>query len=276
MGGGVVATTSSSAGPGTTNNNPGASDLFIYKPGAATAGNVYGTEAAMFAAWNKVPPPKRMAVDASLVAGTATLTLAWNLNGCTLFAMDTAALDTLQFAIGATIVGTEFWTVGAGLTVTNLGAGVWTPANGSVVNVEENSLLASFIAATPFVTIGAGVTLFLGILPFGLVGDDVNPTFNLTNATAVLSAVGVGSNSDDQLGQHSCEGVAGSTVNFAHDAETFARNITVAGQIFNETKNDTAGEMAYTAAVVGNWSGTNPSSVANALDRIAAKITPIP
>lgn len=34
--------------------------------------------------------------------------------------------------------------------------------------------------------------------------------------------------------------------------------------------------MTYTPAVLANWSGVAPTSIANALDRIAAKITPIP
>lgn len=39
--------------------------------------------------------------------------------------------------------------------------------------------------------------------------------------------------------------------------------------------NVSANNMMYMPAVVGNWSGTAPSSVANALDRIAAQIGPI-
>lgn len=37
-----------------------------------------------------------------------------------------------------------------------------------------------------------------------------------------------------------------------------------------------ANGMSYIATTVANWSGTNPTSVQNALDRIAAKDTPIP
>jgi len=37
-----------------------------------------------------------------------------------------------------------------------------------------------------------------------------------------------------------------------------------------------ASGLAYTPAVLANWSGTTPASVADALDRIAAKIGPIP
>ena len=37
-----------------------------------------------------------------------------------------------------------------------------------------------------------------------------------------------------------------------------------------------ATDVSYTPAVLADWSGTAPTSVANALDRIAAKITPIP
>jgi hypothetical protein len=37
-----------------------------------------------------------------------------------------------------------------------------------------------------------------------------------------------------------------------------------------------ANGLQYTATTVANWSGANPTSIQNALDRIAAKITPIP
>ena len=39
---------------------------------------------------------------------------------------------------------------------------------------------------------------------------------------------------------------------------------------------DNAGGVAYAPSVLANWSGVAPSSTANALDRIAAKIGPIP
>lgn len=41
-------------------------------------------------------------------------------------------------------------------------------------------------------------------------------------------------------------------------------------------KSAQAANVNYTPAIVGNWSGTAPTSVANALDRIAAHVGPIP
>jgi hypothetical protein len=50
----------------------------------------------------------------------------------------------------------------------------------------------------------------------------------------------------------------------------------LAGGAASPTALTAANGIAYTAAVVGNWNGNNPVSTAAALDRIAAKITPIP
>lgn len=52
-------------------------------------------------------------------------------------------------------------------------------------------------------------------------------------------------------------------------------NITLTGGTITETPLSTALGSTYAPAVLANWSGTTPTSVANALDRIAAKITPI-
>lgn len=45
---------------------------------------------------------------------------------------------------------------------------------------------------------------------------------------------------------------------------------------FMDMKSSDAINEAYEPAVLANWSGTAPTNVANALDRIAAKIGPIP
>jgi hypothetical protein len=57
------------------------------------------------------------------------------------------------------------------------------------------------------------------------------------------------------------------TISFA-DGATIAQ-VTQTSHIFSTN-------VTYTAADVANWSGTNPTSVANALDRIAAHVGPVP
>ena len=53
------------------------------------------------------------------------------------------------------------------------------------------------------------------------------------------------------------------------------RTITLLNSAPTPVLDTPATSMAYAPAVVANWSGTAPTSVANALDRIAAALGPI-
>jgi hypothetical protein len=49
-----------------------------------------------------------------------------------------------------------------------------------------------------------------------------------------------------------------------------------AASVVSELQVDDARGVRYVASSLPNWSGSNPTSVANALDRIAAHVGPIP
>jgi hypothetical protein len=70
--------------------------------------------------------------------------------------------------------------------------------------------------------------------------------------------------------------LTGAGVTFGGTAGAIPPTVNLAGGAPAPVALTSANGLAYTAAVVGDWSGTNPTSIKNALDRIAAKITPIP
>jgi hypothetical protein len=117
--------------------------------------------------------------------------------------------------------------------------------------------------------------LFTNVNNFPLFG----PLVNLEDATSTLALLVY-----DQLNFFSANGnlvsgVAGSTIAYAYDA-TWPGNpanpfFAFGGIYAPPVVSDKALSMSYAPAVLANWSGTAPTSVANALDRIAAKIGPI-
>ncbi len=71
-------------------------------------------------------------------------------------------------------------------------------------------------------------------------------------------------------------GPVGSTVQFFRDDTQPALASALFFGTYNDFMSSNSGNEMYVPAVAGDWSGTAPTSVANALDRIAAKIGPIP
>lgn len=123
------------------------------------------------------------------------------------------------------------------LAVTNAGA------NGGQIDIEEAGLLG--LSTVNVVTVGTGRSIFTVCQGPG--------------------TGGIGAHAFGGLGAVTVDRESSCTIGSPQDVTTF---ITINQSLGSQT--------AYTAALVANWSGTNPTSVANALDRIAAKITPIP
>jgi hypothetical protein len=121
------------------------------------------------------------------------------------------------------------------------------------------------------------------------------PFFELTaGGTALLTATGNCAIGDATHNAVVVDATATCTANLTAgtvaNAHAFGGGGTVAARItsdvtLNATQDVTtltttfislASQDAYTPAVIANWSGTAPTSVANALDRIAAHTGPIP
>jgi hypothetical protein len=125
-----------------------------------------------------------------------------------------------------------------------------------VVNVPTAQIMQVFmfgLASFFYSGTGAAFGVVAGaILVTGIFGDSQN----IGNANLVSGAGGTWFNQHDASFPHQ------TTANF-FGATT-------------EILTDQAPEVGYTPAVLVDWSGVSPLTVAHALDRIAAKITPIP
>jgi hypothetical protein len=239
---------------------------FVFRPGGVAGGTVYTTEASVKAAMALVAGPKLLQVDSSLAPAIFALP-AWAATGVTV--MGTDFNTTLQFQGPASIDADDLTL--QSITVEAHGpAPVWIPPSGAAILKLDDSFLQSVAGAAPFLRqTAAGGTAQIIFDNLSQLGDGVHAavtvdlgatiSFTLANSsTTVANAltgagtaiVGLNSDSTIQLPQ----GVGTLTI----------------------IQNSIAANVAYAPAVLANWSGVAPTSVANALDRIAAKITPIP
>jgi hypothetical protein len=137
---------------------------------------------------------------------------------------------------------------------------------------------------TAFIGLLAGAAVPIYSVPTGHIYE----IFALPDSTVNSAAAGVAAffgntgtligfaGTDSTFGATSLGNAAGSTVLFLNDSSSSPPTFTLIAGSITLIALDAAVNMAYTATTVANWSGTNPTSVGNALDRIAAHITPIP
>jgi hypothetical protein len=131
---------------------------------------------------------------------------------------------------------------------------------------------AAFISEEGNTFFGAGA--FVANAASGAV-DSSSDTFRnnlVVTATApfVITVVAVGSQTNGALD------LTGAGATFRGTAGAIPPVVGLAGGAVAPTLLSSANGMSYIATTVANWSGVNPTSVQNALDRIAAKDTPIP
>jgi hypothetical protein len=151
-------------------------------------------------------------------------------------------------------------------------------AGGSILTVEQNAF-----GQTTFTDIGdirsrgntyGGSNVFNATTVSGTMessGDSFRNTYAFTaTAPFVFVAVAVGSQANGALD------LTGAGVTFRGTAGAIPPAVGLAGGAPAPTLLSSANGMSYLATTVANWSGVNPTSVQNALDRIAAKDTPIP
>lgn len=115
-------------------------------------------------------------------------------------------------------------------------------------------------------TTGGGGFAIAALSNFSELGDG---THAVIDSGAALGFATVDANAGSNV-RTGC--VTSAIVSFDSSCE----NGIAAGASYTLIMQDTSSLMSYTPAVLANWSGTAPTSVANALDRIAAKIGPIP
>jgi hypothetical protein len=241
---------------------------FVFRPGGVPGGTVYTTENAVKAAMATVAGPKLLQIDSSLAPAIFALAN-WDADGVTITGTDFNS--TLQFQGAASILPTTNDLTIENVTIDAHGpASVWAPSSGVAILKLDNSLVESVAGAAPFLdqTAAGGLsTLILDNL--AQLGDGVHAAVTVdAGATLALTLA----NSSTALA-NALAGAGTAIVGLNSDS-----TITLPQGVGTLTiiQNSIAKNIAYTPAVLANWSGVAPSSVANALDRIAAKITPIP
>jgi hypothetical protein len=256
----------------------------VLRPGDTTgADNVFTSWAALYAACAGIAGGVRVIVENT--GGIPHITAGdWAINGwrfdgsaashaLTVFTGSQLVIDdgahfvgdangNLQVEFGYSIIVYGNWTS----PIITIG----TDEQGNVF-LRENSQLAA-IGASPFMHVTDTGNAYVLVTGISVIGDGTHATFTDTAASGAngLEVIaGLGSTVNANAVQASAGGVSyleiDSSVNYT-GPQTGA-TLVLQSQ---------AAQVAYTPALSANWSGTNPTSVANALDRIAAKIGPIP
>jgi len=248
------------AGPQTT---------FVFRPGAQPEPNVYQDWDVMMSAVNQVAGPKWIQFDTRFAAAHVPAGL-WDLDACTL-SSDGAFGDigTLTFDDGAQI---EFglMTIASAFIIANNTTQApvrFTGGVGGVLNLYACSIETGGIGTHPFMQVDASAGL-CSILAYNnvVLGSGIAPAIRV-DGTLTVTMFG-----NCLLAGNATSGAG--TLNCSFDGTCNIGGGQLAGLHLFPLAN--AVREPYTAAVVGNWSGTNPTSVANALDRIAAHVGPIP
>jgi hypothetical protein len=244
------------------------SGFVVFQPGGAGGVNVFLTEGETQRAAQRILGPKPVYFD--LAPGDTY-----------------AALGDLDFGDSPSLLGvfdqttafvptfTTAFTLGTPLEIVDLQlacsfAGVVFPTTPTLLR----------LSGTAFVSCAAGTTLYevnsnpttLEMRGISFLGDGTNPVIHVL-ATGVLNVILF-----DSAGLNSVPWTIdeGGAVNILASPMAFIDPSIPGSSGISIIYQGQGNQVTYTPAVSANWSGTDPTSVANALDRIAAKITPIP
>lgn len=250
----------------------------IYRPGGTTAGNVYATWSALYAVLSTVAGPRTVQIDDSIVS-PAVIPVAdtpYNLDSVSL--TSNANFDNanggaiLQLADGVQL-SFGLLTIGEWLLVQSMAtaAPVVTVASGKECNV----VLASFsglqsTGAAAFFEVQTGGFLWFDLTNCAI-GDDTHP---VVRVEAVVSGKpGQANARESSLRANLFTGPGATDFDLFIDSGTLV-GTPLGGPVAALT--DAAILTAYAPASSTNWNNAPPSTVAAALDRIAAHIGPIP
>lgn len=240
-------------------------NTFVFRPGGVAGGNVYTDWPTMMLLVGQLTGPKFIEVDSSIATATVPAG-SWNVNDCTITGAAFNA-PTLNFASGA-LLKFQVLTV-AGLVILQAGptAPIQTQGVSSQLTLYNGGTIFGS-AAAPFVQVSSADLFIIQAFVSATIGEGANQCVTvLAGGTCNIVALNESSINDHALG-------GAVPVNLEQDANTFVSGIQATAP--STVHADLAKLVQYVPAVLANWSGTAPTSVANALDRIAAKITPIP
>lgn len=256
-------------------------NTLVFRPGGVAGGNVFTSWPLLVTAAQTIQGPKTIFMDPAF----APLTIppgVWDFQSQTTFAADLSAVFSpgnlptpITIQDGASFKNVDVWANLHILNKSNSPVDDNTSVNRQAVYLTGTTTLDQQ-AAGPFLhqsAIGANITLILR--DFATVNTGTSPAFVSTapgTIKSVLAFDGGDFSANNMMGPvgSSNSGIIASDSAFVSTAQAGVPSGSMAVAFWAESE-----FIQYIAAVPANWSGVNPSSVQNALDRIAAKIGPI-
>lgn len=269
----AIASSEELAAPAALGNEVGST--FVFRPGGQAGGNVYTDWGSMIAAAVATPGPKSLQIDGSLApavvpAGT------WNLDNCTLLAsvpvgqIGTQA-GSLTFANGAQLAF-NFLRVGAFITLISNSQSPVISMAGSLMILQDGATLKCLAGAAPFISATGGTFSILVMTDYSnlVVSPSPGPVITVGVGSTLILDTSAAANG---IPAHGIAGAGTCLLQLSSDSAFFAPQDVAT---LTTTLISKASQMSYTPASNANWNNSAPATVAAALDRIAAKITPIP
>lgn len=282
------------AGPGSAQGYT----VVVFRPGGVPADNVYTTWATAWAAIDLLEGFRTLVIDDSLAAAEADPGT-YDASGVTIAG---ANVDSMGFPRVLIVPDGTLFNNLQGLHYINISStstsqvldftrpteitmtGVVTLTNGGTAPVLDltgaPAILVTVKSASSLTLVNdAGdptVRATSGNIVFQLSGslewtDKVNPALEITAGRTVQLQVIATQTTMNGL----AEGAGDITFNYTNPISVTGQ--TQPGITGVVTVNDlNSGSLSYEAAIIGDWAGTNPASISNALDRIAAAVGPIP
>lgn len=244
--------------------------VFVWQPGGAAgqAPNVFTTWAALYAAI-QAAGESFYTVTVDTTHGPAQVPAgSWNLGAGLWVGLAIASI--VQFQTGAQVTATNLVLEAVVFENVSTTSSPFTLSEGivSFALLSEASLVSS-AGAAPLLVANLGVNLVITTLASSIAGYSGSPVVQPNGGMLLVRALSQSTIVAGAL----APGTGGGSLTYTSDCAIPAGG-PPAGWTF--TAVSSAAQTPYAPAVLANWSGTAPTSVANALDRIAAKITPIP
>lgn len=266
----------SPSGPEITISSGGGGAALVFKPGATSENNVFATWPEVVAACAAIAGPRAIWFDPS-IAPCIIPSGAWNLGGDDVtFSADGSNLlpSLLTVAPGASV--NDCISLFADISVEHQGA---TPFMKVTRTTPRRVVFAGFATVTPTGTAPliqnvASPLLIVYADDVATISQGSTPTIDNQLLGATLSIIAAGAALFDT---NVLSGVAAgySGINASPSAFVTAAQA-VPGGIIAIANWAQGSEVQYIPSVVADWSGISPENVQRALDRIAAKIGPIP
>jgi hypothetical protein len=282
--------TADGAGNVTWSGSSGALAAIIYRPAGPAGGNVFTTSADVATALNHVNGAAIVFLEGGTFAPGCTLDagVTWDFQGVgsisgglsggsmqiqVLTVEDTGQIQNVFDVIASRVICKSQTVPSFGLMSTTAGINFY---DGTWLQLDASCTLA------PIEIAPGGPGLFLRCdnifqwdnsaaptVPFISMADGTNMTLQFFRAP-----IPGGTKQFFPVNLFSGSALTSATINA--DASGWPMQTWSAATIVSELQVDDALGIKYEAANLGNWSGVSPSSVADALDRIAAHVGPIP